>query len=86
MKIAKVVLASAFVFGSIAAASAQGGGGGGGAGGGGGDSPAAKSGQGASSSSRSANPGATLNDTKERGGSGMRTSGRSHKHRKHTTM
>lgn len=37
MRAAKVILATAFVFGSIAAASAQGGGGG--AGGGGGNSP-----------------------------------------------
>ncbi|SED13302.1 hypothetical protein SAMN05444164_3798 [Bradyrhizobium erythrophlei] len=81
MRAAKVILAAAFVFGSIAAASAQGGGGG--AGGGGGNSPAAKSGQGATSSPGSANPGATLNDTKERGGSGKMTSSRSHKHRKH---
>ncbi|WP_375778695.1 hypothetical protein ACE103_06055 [Bradyrhizobium sp. ma5] len=76
MRAAKVILAAAFVFGSIAAASAQGGGGGG-------NSPAAKSGQGATSSPGSANPGATLNDTKERGGSGKMTSSRSHKHRKH---
>jgi hypothetical protein len=73
MKISKVLLATAFIFGSIAAASAQGAGGGGGgagggAGGGGGDSPAATSGQGASSSPSSANPGATRNDPKEREG------------------
>lgn len=63
MKIVKLTLVAAFVVGSVAAAAAQGGGGGGG-----GDSPAAKSGQGAASSPSSANPGATRNDTKERGG------------------
>ncbi|WP_143029827.1 hypothetical protein [Bradyrhizobium brasilense] len=72
MKIAKIALATACMFGSIAAASAQGGGGGGGggAGGGGGNSPAATSGQGASSSPGAANPGATMNDPKSKDGSG----------------
>lgn len=83
MRAAKVALAAAFVFGSIAAATAQGGGGGG-------NSPAAKSGQGASSSPSSANPGATANDTKEKGGTRMmKSSGagmKSHKHRKHHRM
>lgn len=72
MKIAKIALATALIFGSIAAASAQGGGGGGGggAGGGGGNSPAATGGQGASSSPGAANPGATMNDPKSKEGSG----------------
>ncbi|MGY4314984.1 hypothetical protein [Bradyrhizobium sp. JR3.5] len=68
MKIAKIALATAFVFGSIAAASAQGGGGGG-------DSPAATSGQGASSSPSAANPGATQNDPKEREGTTGKSTG-----------
>lgn len=70
MKVAKIALAAAFILGSIAAASAQGGGAGGGAGaggGGGGNSPAATTGQGASSSPKSANPSATMNDTKSKG-------------------
>ena len=74
MKIARLALAAAFMFGSIAAATAQGGGAGGGgagggAGGGGGDSPAATTGQGASSSPSAVNPGATQNDPKSREGS-----------------
>lgn len=80
MKIAKLSLAAAFIFGSIATVSAQGGGGGGG--GGGGDSPAAKSGQGASSSPSSANPGATANDTAERGSAKSGAMTQTHKHRK----
>ncbi len=82
MRFAKVALATAFIFGSIAAAAAQGGGSGSG-GGGGGNSPAAASGQGASSSPRYANPGATANDTKLKGGSRM-SSRKSH--RRHHTM
>ena len=66
MKIAKIALATAFIFGSIAAASAQGGG----RGGGGGNSPAATSGQGASSTPGAANPGATMNDPNSKEGSG----------------
>jgi hypothetical protein len=72
MKIAKIAVATVFIFGSIAAASAQGGGG---AGGGGGDSPAATSGQGASSSPSAANPSATQNDPKEREGTTGKSSG-----------
>jgi len=67
MRIAKIALATAFMFGSVAAAFAQGGGGAGG-GAGGGDSPAATTGQGASSSPSAVNPGATQNDPKMREG------------------
>ncbi|MGY3529277.1 hypothetical protein [Bradyrhizobium sp. USDA 4452] len=80
MKITKVVLATAFIFGSIAAAFAQGGGGGGG---GGGNSPSQKSGQGASSSPSSANPGATANDTAEKGGMKSGTGMKSSSHKRH---
>ncbi|SED10272.1 hypothetical protein [Bradyrhizobium erythrophlei] len=66
MKTATIALATAFMFGSIAAASAQGGGGAGG-GAGGGDSPAATTGQGAYSSPSAVDPGATQNDPKEKG-------------------
>lgn len=78
MRLAKIALTAAFVFGSLSYAAAQGAGGPG-------ESPSNKSAQGAASSPRYANPAATANDTMERGGTGMSTH-RHHRHHHHHHM